>query len=123
MRHLVIDLTFIHVKLCFIRMKAAEKLSCAPPHPCTYISVLAVSSHPLVDAVDGALRPNNQRSASVHNSLATTVAGHNLTIDSNTRRDIWHVSSRAHTLPVTSLCSKYILEVLWWWIFSFTCQL
>lgn len=53
----------------------------------TYVSVLAVSSHHLVDVADAALRSNNQRSASVHNSLATAIASNNLAIDGNTERD------------------------------------
>lgn len=54
----------------------------------TYVSVLATSSHPAVDAADAALRSNDQRSASVHNSLATAIASHNLTINGNTRKEI-----------------------------------
>lgn len=53
----------------------------------TYISVLAASSHVSVDVADAALRANDQRGASVHDSLATTIAGHNLTIDGNTERE------------------------------------
>lgn len=52
----------------------------------TYISVLAASSHVSIDVAYAALRANDQRSASVHDSLATTIAGHNLTIDGNTER-------------------------------------
>lgn len=51
---------------------------------CTHVSVLATSSHPAVDVADAALRSNNQRSASVHNGLASTTASYNLPIDCNT---------------------------------------
>lgn len=53
----------------------------------TYISVLAASSHVSVDVADAALRADDQGGAGVHDSLATTTAGHNLTIDGNTERE------------------------------------
>lgn len=53
----------------------------------TYISVLAASFHLTVDVVYAPLRSNDQGGASVHDSLTTATASHNVTIDSNTERD------------------------------------
>jgi len=58
--------------------------------PGTHVSVMAPSSHPAVDAADAALRSGNQGGASVHDRLATTIASHNLTVDSDTDGDTQH---------------------------------
>lgn len=72
----------------------------------TYVSVLAASSHHTVDVADAALRSNNQRSASVHNSLAAATASHDLSVDSNTERD------RAKT-DIKHFCLYYQFVDVW----------
>lgn len=56
----------------------------------TYVTVLAACTHPTVDVVYALLRSNNERGASVHDSLTTTSASNNLTTDSNTERETQH---------------------------------
>lgn len=67
----------------------------------TYVSVLAASSNNTVDVADAALRSDNQRSAGVHDSLATAIASHNLTVDSNTER---HTQHSMHQTDIKHLC-------------------
>lgn len=70
----------------------------------TYVSILAASSHITVDVADAALRSNNQRGASVHNSLATTIASHNLTIDGNTENNTQY---SMHQTDIKHFCLQY----------------
>lgn len=57
---------------------------------CTYNTVLVACTHQTIDVVHALLRSNNERGASVNDSLTTTHASNNLTIDSNTEQETQH---------------------------------
>lgn len=80
------------VKLYFTPHEATEISLSQPAHRFfrPYVSILAAGSHPAVDVAHAPLRSNYLRGASVHDSLTTTTASHNLTIYGNTERETQH---------------------------------
>lgn len=66
----------------------------------TYISIVHGGSHPAVNVVDVTGRTRDQGGTSIHNSLASTTASNNLSIDG----DAWGKNRTPNTVTVVAFC-------------------